>query len=313
MKKIMTTAVSLMMLLSCAACGNDSSKPAESSSAETSATTTELTTTELTTTELTTTELTTTSSAVQEETTVSKSTGTEAGKNEMGKLTQALYDRIRNYKDGQVRMKMQQQTEETGNQTVELDVVVADEKLRFVMKISNLFSINMIKDGSKTYLLDEENKQYAAIDDMSDSPIDTDDTPLLSEDGLGKYIGTGKKQFKGIQRTYEEYLSKDDDDDKEQKVRYYYDESGDLIGISNVTGTGEEEMEISVRFEKQVDESLFRMPAGYQEGKAEVVAQNVYGKMFAMLLGGLEDLTGSLGSTPNGGSGSGTASKNKKN
>ena len=305
MKKMMTTAAALMVLLSCAACGNDSSKPAESTAGST--TTTELTT-ELTT--KLTTELTTTVSTAADQTedagsksgeTGTRASGSVGSQAEMGKLTQALYEKIQNYKDGQVRMKMSQEANGTASPAIDIDIAVAGKKLRFIMKMADLFSITMIGNENKTYLLDEENKQYAEVDkDSEDSPMNTETTPLLNEKGLGKYLGTGKSKFKNAMHTYEEYLTSSDDTDEDQDVRYYYDDNGNLIGFSTIQGSTEQAMDFSIKFEKTVDESLFTLPAGYTEGKPETVAQNVYGKMFAMLLGGLEDLGEGLSSQLNG-------------
>ena len=195
MKKYLTVLTAFIMLMSCASCGSDESKPAESSSADTTVSC-DLQTTELTT-ELTTDLTTVSSGAAIEESTSQKTEISSGTVSEMGKLTQALYDRIKNNK-GQVEMKMTQESEEMPDVKVDIEVTVAEKKLRFVMNIGKLFAMTMIGDGQNTYMLDDENKLYCKMDQNdTENPMTAENTPLLNEDGLGKYIGTGKADFKG--------------------------------------------------------------------------------------------------------------------
>lgn len=294
MKKLLTSLIALTVLLSCSACGNDSSKTAGSSSAEQSTTVTELTTTELTT-ELTTerTTVTTASQAVTELTgtgdTTAKNGGSGSQKAEIGQFTQALYDRIKNHK-GQVKMTMRQEAEDSSGARADIQVVVAGKKLRFEMSFPELFSLTVISDGTASYLLDTDSKLYAKMDQDDDTFMNDGNTPLLSEEGPGKYLGTGKAAFKGKQTTYEEYQP-ESDEGTENDIRYFYDDKGNLIGFASGSKDDRTETDFSIRFEDQIDSKLFELPAGYKEGTKDVVVAAVYGKMFAAMFGGL-DLSG---------------------
>ena len=294
MKKLLTSLIALTVLLSCSACGNDSSQSTANTSAEQSTTVTEQTTTELTT-ELTT-ERTTVTTAVQTVTeqtaaggTTAKNGGSGSQKAEMGQFTQALYDRIKNHK-GQVKMTMSQEAEASAGVRADIQVTVADKKLRFEMSFPDLFSMTIISDGTASYLLDTDNKQYAKMDQDDDTFMNDGNTPLLNEDGLGKYLGTGKAAFKGKQTTYEEYRP-ESDGDTENDIRYFYDDKGNLVGFSTGSGGDQTETDFSIRFEDQINSKLFELPAGYKEGSKEAVIAGVYGKMIAAMFGGI-DLSG---------------------
>lgn len=292
MKNFLSAVAAAVMLFSCSACGNNQSAPAETSETASSAA---LSSFEEQTSETTviSAEQTTTAKtdSLNEDTTVQSTERSSGSISEMGELTKALYDRIKNHK-GQVEMKMSQIAEEQPGMKVDIDVIVADQKLRFVMECGNLFSLTMVGDGKVNYLLDDEHKLYCKMDqDGVENPMSAENTPLLNENGLGKYLGTGQSSFKGTQRTYEEYLAKSDDEEKEDlNTRYYYDDKGDLIGFSTKKDGKEEVMDFSIKFSDQVKENLFVLPSDYKEGSAEEVIASVYGKMLEALLGGLEDL-----------------------
>lgn len=298
MKKYLALLSAFVMLLSCSACGGDESKPAETSSAVESSTSAELSSTDLTTEESGdrgAEQTTVTNETPADESTSKNNESSSGGQAELGQLTQALYDRIQKMENGQVEMKMVQDSEEMPDMKVNVDVIVAQKKLRFIMKCGDLFTITMVGDGKDTYLLDEEHKLFCKMDQKdADNPMNAENTPLLNADGLGKYLGTGKADFKGVQRVYEEYLTTEEDDDteKELDIRYYYDDKGDLIGFSSKKDGKEEMMDFSIRFSDEVKDSLFVLPEGYKEGSTEEVITSVYGKMFEALLGGLSDLGG---------------------
>ncbi len=298
MKRTLALILACAALLSASACGSDGSSVLESKVEEgtTTSAAAETTTTEAaaTTTAAQTTEAATEQTAGTTEAT--KDNATQPEKNGDGPvLTKNLQEKVENW-PGQVDITMA--VEQDG---MKMDVRVSKfgKKLYYVMSMTDLFDMTVISDGAKQYLLDKENKQYAEL--TGDDKIDTDEMNFDDMEDLEKdYIGSGTATYKGASVDYEafKYTSDDEDEDEDEdeipvSVRFYYNASGDLVGYCQILKDGTEQaFDYKISFKENADVDLFSLPSGYTKGESETVLGNVYGKMFAALLGGMGDLTG---------------------
>ena len=125
----------------------------------------------------------------------------------------------------------------------------------------------IIKDGNSYLLLEEDALYYT----YQNNETDLNKITLNLEEVKDKQYTTGRERVGNMSYSYEEFgtatpfLVKDVTEEEKQtaKTRFYF--NGDqLIYIKTVIGDYEEVLKVEMS--DQVDDNLFEIPEGYQEG-----------------------------------------------
>lgn len=189
--------------------------------------------------------------------------------------SQALID-IMNAKEFTMKMKMI--TTVDGQETESVITNAASGDKTYSLVESGKTIMNVIEKDDKSYVIMDESKTIIQSnrhqeEDEAEENITADN---LVYDDL-KYIGKGKEEFLGKQRSYEEYST------EVGNVKYYFD-GKKLAGMKmdmdmssifedeleegeDTEGLVPEETTIKVEvlsFEKEADNSLFELPEDYQ-------------------------------------------------
>ena len=279
------SAFTLALLCGC----GDSSKSAGEAPAieEVSAESTEsVTTTEITTlTETATSTTVTETTAVTTETTGAVSNPTEPDSGES--LTLGLQKRIEEWDKGAVQMKIhcEQETAAEGLDiptVVDMDIYTYQKKSSLYMNMFG-FEMRTIYDGTYTYQIDENTKTVSKkkTDSMEESDMAAENA--LDEVDANDFVGKGRELLNNIETVYEEFKTTDDDGES-QKIKFFYDEAGNLIGCKVTDNTGKEVFfDYTITFTEDADMTKFNIPSGYTEVSEEDMAANLAASMFAAL------------------------------
>lgn len=172
-----------------------------------------------------------------------------------GKLSEVYQDMMKN---GNYTMKYKTIMEiEDGELEMEITLVVMDDMTAMIMDTDDLESTTIYRDNA-IYIISHENKTIMVMPEgiqMESEEINPDD---LGDYNMN-YIGSGREDFMGNNRKYEEYALEDG------SVKYYFD-GDELEGMKMIMGDNTSIMEIE-EMSNTVDESLFELPVGYQEIK----------------------------------------------
>ncbi len=174
-----------------------------------------------------------------------------------GKLSE-VYQKM--MKSGRYTMKYKTIMDMDGNEVeMEITMAVMDGMSAMVMDSDMLESITINRDGN-IYIISHENKTMMVLPEGTQMETEEESiTPVELGEYTMEYAGSGKEDFMGKERKYEEYVM------EEGKVKYYFD-GNDLEGISSSIGEHTTLMEIE-EMSDTVDETLFELPLGYQEIK----------------------------------------------
>lgn len=175
----------------------------------------------------------------------SSSEQADAADAELGDLLSNTYVDI--MKGDKYTMSYKAVTEVEGqSMEVETTVAVSGEDTAMTNKAEGFESTTIIKEGF-VYMVDHTGKTV-----MKWAQSQEDETGALSTDEM-KYLGSGTED--GL--VYEEYATADG------SVKYYFD-GKDLKKIASTTEGVTVVME-DIKISKDVNSSLFEIPAGYQE------------------------------------------------
>ena len=128
-------------------------------------------------------------------------------------------------------------------------------------------STTLVKDNNTYLILHDREEYYVYQQNNVEQNILTDGI----KDLIDKEYTTGEEKVKGKKYKYEEYNGSTmfmitntlELDESEIKTRFYFDNNGNLTYIKTIYG--EESELLKVKLEKDVDDSLFEIPANYAE------------------------------------------------
>lgn len=162
--------------------------------------------------------------------------------------------------DGKYTMKYKT-TMNNGNDDYEVEITLAvlDDMSAMIMDGEDFESVILNKDNS-IYMIDHENRTILI---MPEGNQVNQEEPTTSPENLKnydlQYIGSGREDFLGKERQYEEYSFEGG------STKYYFD-GDDLDGMVMTMNGQTTIMEIE-DFSDTVNENLFILPEGYQEMK----------------------------------------------
>ncbi len=178
---------------------------------------------------------------------------------------------------------------------VELHYAFEDEGLRiagdqvvhgrsyYMRSETPFYTIKACSDGNTVWMLHDETKTFARITGDEGEDL-IPDTMVPDFDEIGEVLERGTETFKGKNCRYEDYYEEDGED--MAKVRYYFDDKGDMLGMKALSG---EDEGIIYAFEMRVNESpdrtLFAPPAGYSEIDEKELVPRVMANFLEMLGG----------------------------
>ena len=126
----------------------------------------------------------------------------------------------------------------------------------------------IVENGTTIYILHDREEYYIYQQNNVEQSILTD----WLKETLEKEHTTGKERVKGKSYSYEEYsggtmfmentalyLNED-----EIKTRFYFDSQDNLVYIKTILGENDEEL-LKINLTKEVDDSIFEIPADYAE------------------------------------------------
>ena len=142
---------------------------------------------------------------------------------------------------------------------MEIRLAVMDGMSAITMDLDDLETTTINRDN-KIYIVNHENRTIMVMnqgaqvagEDSSTSPEDLNDYDM-------EYVGSGRENFMGKERPYEEYSFEGG------STKYYFD-GNDLDGMIITIGDNITIMEIE-EISDTVNETLFELPLGYQEIK----------------------------------------------
>lgn len=125
----------------------------------------------------------------------------------------------------------------------------------------------LVKDNNTYLILHDREEYYVYEQNNVEQNILTDGI----EEVIGKDFTTGEEKVKGKKYHYEEYngstmfmiTSSLDLNESDIKTRFYFDKNDNLTYIKTIYG--EEQELLKVKLEKDVDDSIFEIPANYAE------------------------------------------------
>ena len=173
---------------------------------------------------------------------------------------------------------------------IEMDVICHGNKMYMDTTMMGFHTVIMT-DGTAAYTIDDESKSYAKTD-ISDSLQQADKIKEMFDEAkeYGTITDTGKKQFKGKECTYESFESEGLGREMD-RFSYYFDENGDLIGITidsaELAGMEDLEMDFSIKFSEKVSDDVFTVPKGYTEITSTEMSQKMLEKMTGSGMGDL--------------------------
>lgn len=172
-----------------------------------------------------------------------------------GKLAQVYQDMMKN---GKYTMKYKTTMSIEGNEReIEITLAVLDGMTAMIMDSDEFETTTLFRDEA-IHLINHETRTIMIMPEGL--PTENEE---ISPDDLGQYdmvyVGSGREDFMGKDRKYEEYAVEDG------SIKYYFD-GDDLDGMKMVMGDNISIMEIE-EMSNTVNESLFELPSGYQEIK----------------------------------------------
>lgn len=125
----------------------------------------------------------------------------------------------------------------------------------------------LVKDNNTYLILHDREEYYVYEQNNVEQNILTDGIKEVIDKGFT----TGEEKVKGKKYNYEEYNGSTmfmitntlELNEADIKTRFYFDKNGDLTYIKTIYG--EEEELLKVKLEKDVDDSIFEIPANYAE------------------------------------------------
>lgn len=142
-----------------------------------------------------------------------------------------------------------------GNEMDGTTMEALGEKYISKVKTAGVISSVKIFDGTNTYIVDDEAKDYC-IDTVNAGGIDA---YLLAEEDMESFTDAGIEEIDGTKYIYEEYVIMD------IPTRYYFDEFGNAAYYSFDADGEKTIMTYTVEFADEADESVFAVPADYTE------------------------------------------------
>lgn len=324
MKRIVPAILALSLLT---ACGGETTSPAsttaapvteittsaaETTAAATTETIAETTTTAAVTTTVSTAEVTTTDSAIATTdllASVGSQTTASGAVSGTAKTTAPKKESVIAFKDsltGKMSARLAKNEEpvrmyikETaGTIGIEMNILRSGKNV-YIDSVMMGFHTIVLTDGTKAYTMDAESKTYAQTD-ISKSIQDADNVLNLFDEAkeYGTIIDTGKKMFKGKNCDYETFNAPTEDNPMDE-FTYYFDENGDLVGVTfkseMIEKLGGMEMDFAIKFDNTIKESDFTVPKDYKEITEEEMSKKQLERMSGSDMGKLlEEMAGSI-------------------
>lgn len=147
------------------------------------------------------------------------------------------------------------------------DKTVIDQYSKDSETKTEIHTTTLVKDNN-TYLILHDRKEYYVYEQNNvEQNILTDGIKEV----IDREFVTGEEKVKGKKYSYEEYNGSTmfiitntlELDEADIKTRFYFDKNGDLTYIKTIYG--EEEELLKIKLEKDVDDSIFEIPADYAE------------------------------------------------
>lgn len=125
--------------------------------------------------------------------------------------------------------------------------------------------IVMISDGTTMYTIDHITKSFCQEASTASAMDETDSDTLGLSEAPTTMLDYGVCSFNGSDYIYEEFESGDlNSDGTAVLIRYFYDDSCNVVGCSITQDGVEQSVLLSVEFDDVPDE-LFEIPSGYSE------------------------------------------------
>lgn len=122
--------------------------------------------------------------------------------------------------------------------------------------------VTIIYKDDASYIISHDEKMYMAMAGEQDYTLD--DMTLITDEDLKtmetQEYKTGKETIDGTEYEYEEYK----DEENGTAERYYFS-GNDLKYMKSIDEDGKEEIMKTIKLSSEVDESIFSIPADYQE------------------------------------------------
>ncbi|WP_089610581.1 hypothetical protein [Dehalobacterium formicoaceticum] len=142
---------------------------------------------------------------------------------------------------------------------IETTLAVKDNMTAMIMDSDGNKSMIINKDNT-LYMINHENKTMIVMpENTQQNEEETPASPDELSDYKLEYVGSGREDFLGDERQYEEYNFEGG------RTKYYFD-GDNLAGLAITIDEHTTTMKIEEMTET-VDESLFEIPSGYQEIK----------------------------------------------
>lgn len=125
----------------------------------------------------------------------------------------------------------------------------------------------IVKDNNTYLVLHEREEYYVYEQNNVEQTILTDGIKYVIE----KQFTTGTEKIKGKKYSYEEYSGSTifmvtntlNVNEEDVKTRFFFDKDNNLVYIKTMNGDNNELL--SVKLEKEVDDSIFEIPSNYAE------------------------------------------------
>lgn len=133
---------------------------------------------------------------------------------------------------------------------------------------SGTHTTTIVENGTTTYILHDREEYYIYQQNNVEQGILTD----WIKETVEKEYTNGKEKVRGKTYSYEEYsggtmfmeTTSLYINEEDIKTRFYFDKEGNLVYIKSIYGENDEEL-LEIDLTKEVNNSLFEIPANYAE------------------------------------------------
>lgn len=157
-----------------------------------------------------------------------------------------------------------------------------ENKFSLLTDIPGMFTMEILCDGTATYLLDSASSTYCKDTSGTYTNESEIDSYLISDKDAESFSGCGVEEVNGTPYIYEEYTVDD------TTLRYYFDGYGNVRYVGSNAEGQQIYMDFIVEFYDERDESRFVLPEGYSEISEEEYAEKLLAAMFSSLESSLE-------------------------
>jgi len=186
-----------------------------------------------------------------------------------------LSEKIANWTSGNVILHIETETE-GGTSLIEMNTLGNKVYMSTAVQIpdseyySDPFVMVVIYDGENSYMVDTENEYYCTVP-MEQSELNSEvNQYMMRSEYTDCFIEAGIEEVNGCNYLYEKYEL-----EEMGEMKYYFNQNGDICGISqNIEGV-EQFIKFTTEFCDEKDESVFIIPDDYIETNMGDLAYNL--------------------------------------